>query len=708
MVLCFIPFLIGYFAHKMPGLEKIHLEDALEDNPQTRSMVGLFEQDAELLKDYIEALRNHCEKVLNAQRDLASATSNLSQHLKLYEKQPFPLDTDPDSVLKSTLKEFSTTLDEISSLQQVCASQLGDGMLFPLNRFIEADLTEIFTMSEMFSLASSEMEQAITKFCKAPKKRDGEKVRQEANEEVYLATKKFHQMALHYYANLNALQYKRKIALLEPMLGYIHALRSTFAVGNEILNTSQLETFLTNISSGVHGVQTELGQETQQTVDLIDSIEQQSQHLYYAEPLSDMPFIPPNTGLTQKSGYLFLKSKFAGMVTKWEHVYMYTLGSNLMSMAKCDVAGSVIMELDKTVAAQALENEDRRNVFHVTSAKKTVVLQALNERERDEWIATIHNITKELFTNREKSSLVKQPSKDMLSKFHINFNGNQSRKGNFDKKVTIAQQNVLDKQNIVSSLTSDNESNNSSDKRDSPSPSSSIDNFLLGTPIQFDMFSPAEERERSNSSEGPLQRTNPLEDSSSSESESTTTSKPVPFWEVFCVRFLGSMQVQKDRGEYLVYQTIRHIMAARAIHNVFKTNESHMVITHKTLKVLDPSHQAIRAVFPLEDISFWTSHKENNRLLGFITRSKVDSESCPSFHCHVFEAQPSADEICTALSSAANIALKVLLELENQAKDVELKVESEGSTVASAETQNLTEDKVTVENLVENPEAGDK
>ncbi|KFM56680.1 hypothetical protein X975_17481, partial [Stegodyphus mimosarum] len=34
----------------MPGLEKIHLEDALEDNPQTRSMVSLFERDAELLK----------------------------------------------------------------------------------------------------------------------------------------------------------------------------------------------------------------------------------------------------------------------------------------------------------------------------------------------------------------------------------------------------------------------------------------------------------------------------------------------------------------------------------------------------------------------------------------------------------------------------------------------------------------------------------
>lgn len=61
------------------------------------------------------------------------------------------------------------------------------------------------------------------------------------------------QTALHYYANMNALQYKRKIALLEPIMGYLHALRSTFSVGQETLNTPELEVFLTNIGSGVQG-----------------------------------------------------------------------------------------------------------------------------------------------------------------------------------------------------------------------------------------------------------------------------------------------------------------------------------------------------------------------------------------------------------------------------------------------------------------------
>jgi hypothetical protein len=54
-------------------------------------------------------------------------------------------------------------------------------------------------------------------------------------------------------------------------------------------------------------VHAELAQETQKTVELMDSIEQQSSHLYHAEPPVDMPFIPPNTNLVQKAGYLMMR-----------------------------------------------------------------------------------------------------------------------------------------------------------------------------------------------------------------------------------------------------------------------------------------------------------------------------------------------------------------------------------------------------------------
>lgn len=60
-------------------------------------------------------------------------------------------------------------------------------------------------------------------------------------------------------------------------------------------------------------VQQELQTETKKTVELIDSLEQQSAHLYHAEPMVDMPYIPPNTTLTQKAGYLFLRRLESGV-----------------------------------------------------------------------------------------------------------------------------------------------------------------------------------------------------------------------------------------------------------------------------------------------------------------------------------------------------------------------------------------------------------
>lgn len=48
-------------------------------------------------------------------------------------------------------------------------------------------------------------------------------VRAEVVEDLYTARKKQHQTMMHYFSSLNTLQYKKKISLLEPLLGYMQA-----------------------------------------------------------------------------------------------------------------------------------------------------------------------------------------------------------------------------------------------------------------------------------------------------------------------------------------------------------------------------------------------------------------------------------------------------------------------------------------------------
>lgn len=50
-----------------------------------------------------------------------------------------------------------------------------------------------------------------------------EQLKSDLMKEVAYTRRKLHQASLQYYCALNALQYRKRIAMLEPMLGYTHA-----------------------------------------------------------------------------------------------------------------------------------------------------------------------------------------------------------------------------------------------------------------------------------------------------------------------------------------------------------------------------------------------------------------------------------------------------------------------------------------------------
>nr|XP_022299272.1 DCC-interacting protein 13-alpha-like isoform X3 [Crassostrea virginica] len=641
------------------GIEKLHLEDALEDSPQTRSLLSVFEKDAMTLKKYTTGLHNCCQRIMKAQNELCAATQSLSQHLRDFEIQKFPLESD-DSVLSSTLKQFSSYLDDVSSIQQVLSAQFSETMMYPLSRFLQADLEEVTTLYEMFQMASNEHDNAMNRYMRLPKKRESERQRSEHNEELYLMRKKFHQTSLHYYSSLNALQYKRKCSLLEPVMGYLHAQRAFFQMGQDAVGKKEIEDFLNNISTSVQGVQQEMKAETKKTVELIDSLEQQSAHLYHAEPMVDMPYIPPNTTLTQKAGYLYVRRgkhlHVPGPIgkqliaTKWERSFFFTVGGNLMSQTRGELAGSLVLDLNEPgVLAEPHESDDRRFVFQVLSpkSKRNIVLQAENEREKDEWICTLNNIVRESGYVKGKQGSQAKPKERTPSANSLSKQGSGS---------------VSPDQGSLGSMSSTG--GQALPRTPAPTPSSS---FVAEAPIQFDLLSPTSPNGGVTSSlpgpPNPNPRINPF-DQSSNEVLDTLDSAidSATFVESFVVRFLGSMEVTTDRGEKLVHETMRQIMAARAIHNVFKMTESRLVVSSECMRLIDPATNTLRTQFALADISFWAAHPENTRLFGFITRTKAPEATHSSFSCHVFECNISAEEICQAIGTATKLAFQALMQ----------------------------------------------
>ncbi|MGH0158545.1 UNVERIFIED_CONTAM: hypothetical protein FKN15_060087 [Acipenser sinensis] len=131
---------------------------------------------------------------------------------------------------------------------------------------------------------------------------------------------------------------------------------------------------------------------------------------------------------------------------------------------------------------------------------------------------------------------------------------------------------------------------------------------------------------------------------------------------MFVVRFLGSMAVRSHRSKEVIYEAMRQVLAARAIHNIFRTAESHLIVTSKTLQLIDPQTQVTRISqcvvmpaksslspslqFQLRDVVQFAAHQENRRLMGFVVEGpEISEEMEPSLSAYVFESNTEGEKV---------------------------------------------------------------
>ncbi|XP_036187724.1 DCC-interacting protein 13-alpha isoform X2 [Myotis myotis] len=666
----------------MPGIDKLPIEETLEDSPQTRSLLGVFEEDATAISNYMNQLYQAMHRIYDAQNELSAATHLTSKLLKEYEKQRFPLGGD-DEVMSSTLQQFSKVIDELSSCHAVLSTQLADAMMFPITQFKERDLKEILTLKEVFQIASNDHDAAIHRYSRLSKKRENDKAKYEVTEDVYTSRKKQHQTMMHYFCSLNTLQYKKKIALLEPLLGYMQAQISFFKMGSENLN-EQLEEFLTNIGTSVQNVRREMDSDVETMQQTIEDLEIASDPLYVPDP--DPMKFPVNRNLTRKAGYLNARNKTGLVSSTWDRQFYFTQGGNLMSQARGDVAGGLAMDIDNC-SVMAVDCEDRRYCFQITSfdGKKSSILQAESKKDHEEWICTINNISKQIYLSEnpeETAARVNQSALEAVTPSPSFQQRHESLRPVGQSRPSTAR--------TSSSGSLGSESTNLA--------ALSLDSLVApDTPIQFDIISPVCEDQpgQGKASGQGGRRTNPFGESGRGTRSETEDSI---LHQLFIVRFLGSMEVKSDDNPDVVYETMRQILAARAIHNIFRMTESHLLVTCDCLKLIDPQTQVTRLTFPLPSVVLYATHQENKRLFGFVLRTSGGrSESHLSSVCYIFESNNEGEKICDSVGLAKQIALHAELDLEEQSRLIAAssrpnQASSEGQFVVLSSSQSEESD----------------
>ncbi|XP_065789514.1 DCC-interacting protein 13-alpha isoform X2 [Muntiacus reevesi] len=666
----------------MPGIDKLPIEETLEDSPQTRSLLGVFEEDATAISNYMNQLYQAMHRIYDAQNELSAATHLTSKLLKEYEKQRFPLGGD-DEVMSSTLQQFSKVIDELSSCHAVLSTQLADAMMFPITQFKERDLKEILTLKEVFQIASNDHDAAINRYSRLSKKRENDKVKYEVTEDVYTSRKKQHQTMMHYFCALNTLQYKKKIALLEPLLGYMQAQISFFKMGSENLN-DQLEEFLTNIGTSVQNVRREMDSDVETMQQTIEDLEVASDPLYVPDP--DPTKFPVHRNLTRKAGYLNARNKTGLVSSSWDRQFYFTQGGNLMSQARGDVAGGLAMDIDNC-SVMAVDCEDRRYCFQITSfdGKKSSILQAESKKDHEEWICTINNISKQIYLSENPEEIAARVNQSALEAVTPSPSFQQRH-----ESLRPAGQSRPPTARTSSSGSLGSESTNLA--------ALSLDSLVApDTPIQFDIISPVCEDQsgQAKASGQGGRRTNPFGESGGGTKSETEESI---LHQLFIVRFLGSMEVKSDDNPDVVYETMRQILAARAIHNIFRMTESHLLVTCDCLKLIDPQTQVTRLTFPLPSVVLYATHQENKRLFGFVLRTSGGrSESNLSSVCYIFESNNEGEKICDSVGLAKQIALHAELDLEEQSRLIAASsrpnpASSEGQCVVLSSSQSEESD----------------
>uniref|UniRef100_A0A4W5RRL2 Adaptor protein, phosphotyrosine interaction, PH domain and leucine zipper containing 1 n=1 Tax=Hucho hucho TaxID=62062 RepID=A0A4W5RRL2_9TELE len=604
----------------MPGIDKLPIEETFEDSPQTRSLLGVFEEDAAAISKYSQQLFQAMHRIYDAQNELSAATHLTSKLLKEYEKQRFPLCCD-DEVMSSTLQQFAKVIDELSSCHAVLSTQLADAMMFPITQFKERDLKEILTLKEVFQIASDDHDMAINRYSRLSKRRDNEKVKGEVMEDVYTSRKKQHQTMMHYFTALNTLQYKKKISLLEPLLGYMQAQISFFKLGSENL-TQQWEDFLTDIGTSVQNVRREMAGEVDVMQQTIQDMEQANDLLYMPDP--DPSLVPVNRNLTRKAGYLNTRNKTGLVSSSWDRQYFFTQGGNLMSQARGDVAGGLVMDIDNC-SVMAVDCEDRRFCFQITSFDAHFLFAEMPSFYWQEIAARVNQSALEAVT----------PSPSFQQR-------HESMRPSTQGRPQAARASSV-----------------SSAGSETASPALSVlslDALVApNTPIQFDIISPVSEEDAGQAkAAGQGRRTNPFGESEGTPAEESEGSI---LHQLFIARFLGCMEVRNADSSDVIYETMRQILAARAIHNIFRMTESHLLVTCECLKLIDPQTQVTRLRFPLSSVVLFASHQENKRLFGFVLQTaegRVDGR--PIIVCYIFESNNDGEKICDSVGLAKQIA----------------------------------------------------
>ncbi|KAK4469021.1 hypothetical protein MN116_007487 [Schistosoma mekongi] len=386
----------------MTGLEVLTIDDVVTDSPHTNLLASVISENANTVGECVKQLRDGLQAVSRCEEHLSLAYKELSALLRAFANQESTFC--PDEEIRQLGFQFSSILDELGSMHQCHSNELQDGLIYKLQNFISDVFEKLSSESLEVETCRKLSRQAFQNYMRLPK-RCPSKVRQSSVLEVTSTRRKFACAASRYYGHLNEAEQIRYLAPLISIRTFITQKKNHVQTAHDLFSQGIVDSFVAVAEESLHKYESSFNNVKRKSLANIGSIEHKSLSYFCPEPwilnatpnqacISKTCPREPNRRLLTKSGSLLMRTR-VNLIWRWLEVYCLIQNGNFMYQQRGDIASSLLFDLNqKGVYAEATDADDRRHVFLIASPteRKTILLQAESETERDEWISTIMNV----------------------------------------------------------------------------------------------------------------------------------------------------------------------------------------------------------------------------------------------------------------------------------------------------------------------------
>ncbi|CAM9753912.1 unnamed protein product [Lampetra fluviatilis] len=351
----------------------VDFDECLKDSPRFRASLEEVEGDVVELEVKLEKLVKLCGGMIEAGK-----AYNVANRLFVNGLRDLVTQSRKDDMLVECLDKFASGLQEVVKFYTVLFDQAHRSIKLQLQKFVKEDVKKLKETKKHFEKMSEDMEGALARNAQVSRTRPHEM--EEASAALASTRKCFRHLALDYALQINVLQTKKRLEVLDSMLSYMHAQYAFFQQGFDLLNN--LDPYMKNLASQLDQLVVESAVEKREMEHKHALIQQKE---ISDDGRMDVSLDSP-TGVVME-GYLYKRASNA--FKTWNRRWFSIQNNQLVYQKKMKDGLTVVVEDLRLCSVKPHEDIERRFCFEVVSPNKSCILQADSEKLRQLWIQAV-------------------------------------------------------------------------------------------------------------------------------------------------------------------------------------------------------------------------------------------------------------------------------------------------------------------------------